>query len=120
MCQVRDDGLAAVARVAPNQVVEQAALGAEAVDRAGLVHVEMRRPVGDGIAQQAATLRVGLRRRELETTPVKVQWNLCGLTPGRDKPCRHGGAAKGAGLQDLATPPGTARRTMFVHGCVPP
>ena len=31
--------------IAPDQVVEHAALRAEAADRAGLMHVEMRRPI---------------------------------------------------------------------------
>ena len=71
MRQVGDDGLAAVARIAPDQVVEHAALAAQAVDRAGLMHVEMRRPRGDAVAQHAARFRVRLRRRELEFRAVE-------------------------------------------------
>jgi hypothetical protein len=49
--QIGNDGFAAVARVAADQVVEHASHRAEIEDRAGLVEVEMRRPAGrrDGI-----------------------------------------------------------------------
>ncbi|MER2603222.1 MAG: hypothetical protein ABTR27_12790, partial [Candidatus Competibacter phosphatis] len=60
MREVGNDGLAAVARIAPNEVVEHAALAAEAVDRAGLVEVEMRRPRSDAVTQHATCLGVGL------------------------------------------------------------
>ena len=83
MRQIGDDGLAAVARIAPDQVVEHAALRAQAVDGARLVHVEMRRPVGDAVAQHAAALRVGLRRRELEFRAVELHRDVGGQAVAR-------------------------------------
>jgi len=71
--QVGDDGLAAVARVASDQVVELHRLRRQAVDRARLVHVEMRRAHRDAVAQDAARFRVGFRRRELELGAVELQ-----------------------------------------------
>src|SRR5882757_6713551 len=69
--QVGDDGLAAVARIAPHQVVEHAALAAQAVDRTRLVEVEVRRPRGDGVFQHATGFGVGLRRLELKFRAVE-------------------------------------------------
>src|SRR5471030_109691 len=71
MRQVGDDSLAAVARIAPHQIVEHAALAAQAVDRARLVKVEMRWPRGDGVFQHATRFRVGLRRLELKFRAVE-------------------------------------------------
>ena len=42
MRQIGDDGLATVARITPDQVVEYAALSADVADRARFMHVEMR------------------------------------------------------------------------------
>ena len=87
MREIGDDGLAAVARVAPDQVVEHAALAAQAVDRAGLMHVEMRRARGDGVSQHAARLRVGLRRLELELRAVELVGHA--LRQGEPCACRR-------------------------------
>src|SRR5262249_22637782 len=40
MRQIRDDGLATVARITPDQIVEHAALSADVADSARLMHVE--------------------------------------------------------------------------------
>jgi hypothetical protein len=74
--EVGDDGLAAVARITANEVVEHAALAAEAVDGARLVHVEMRRAGGDAVAQHAAALGVGFGRPELELGAVELGGHL--------------------------------------------
>jgi hypothetical protein len=69
--QVGNDGLAAVARIAPHQVVEHATLAAQAVDGARLMEVEVRRPHGDAVLQHAALLGVGLGCCELEFRTVE-------------------------------------------------
>src|SRR6266542_2152081 len=63
-CEVGDDGLS-VLRVAPQQRVVHRALGADVRHRAGLMDVEVRRRVVDGIAERPAALgrRVGTDRR---------------------------------------------------------
>src|SRR3954451_21638042 len=71
--EIRDDRLAAVARVAADQIVEHAALRAEIVDGPGLVHVEMRWPHRDAVAQDAAALRVRLGCGELEFRAVEFE-----------------------------------------------
>ena len=76
MREVRNDGLAAVARIVPDQVVEHAALGADVADGAGLLEVEMRRPVEDADAEHAAVLRIRLRRGELEFRAVEFVGNV--------------------------------------------
>ena len=53
-------------------------LRAEAVDRPGLVHVEMRRPHRDADAQPAAMFRVRLRGGELEFRPVEFHRHRSG------------------------------------------
>ncbi len=62
MRQIGDDGLAAVARVAPDQIVEHASHRTEIENGAGLVEVEMRRPYRDSHANDAAVLGVWLGR----------------------------------------------------------
>ena len=78
MRQIGDDALAAVARIAPDQVVEHASLGADVADGARLMHVEMRRPIEDAVAHHAAPLRIGFRRRHLELRPVVLVRNIGG------------------------------------------
>ncbi len=68
MRQVGDDRLAAVARIAPDQVVEHAALRAEVVDRARLVHVEMRRAHRDAVC--------AARRRDFGLGSGAASWNF--------------------------------------------
>jgi hypothetical protein len=79
--QVGDDGLARIARVAPDQVVEHAGLAAQTVDRTGLVEVEVRRARGDGVFQDAARFRVGLLRLELEFAAVEFVGYALGECP---------------------------------------
>ena len=96
MRQIGDDGLAAVARIAPDQVVEHAALGADVADGARLMHVEMRRAIEDAVAQHAAPLRIGLRRRQLKLRAVVLQRNIGGEAVARGQtvsPHQRGGAA---------------------------
>src|SRR5205807_6167776 len=50
MRQIGDDGLATVARITPDQIVERAALSADIADGAGLMHIEMRRAVENAVA----------------------------------------------------------------------
>src|SRR5215831_5445943 len=76
MRKVGNDRFAAVARIAPDQVVEHAALGAQVIDGARLVHIEMRQAVGDAIAKHAPAFRVWLRRAELEFSPVELAGNV--------------------------------------------
>src|SRR4051794_38142464 len=78
MRQIGDDGLAAVARITPDQVVEHAALSADVADSARLMHVEMRRAVENAIAHHSSALCIGLRRRHLELRAVVLQRNIGG------------------------------------------
>src|SRR4029077_2512118 len=50
MCQIGDDGLATVARITPDQVVEHAALSADVADSARLMHVKMWRTIENAVA----------------------------------------------------------------------
>ena len=86
MGEIGDDGLAAVARIAADQIVEHAALASQAVDGARLVHVEMRRPRGDAVAQDAAALGVGLGRAQAGT------WSR--RTRSGPEPARNRGAGR--------------------------
>ena len=104
MRQIGDDGLAAVARIAPDQVVEHAALGAEIVDRAGLVHVEMRRPLGDAVcaARRRASGWARARRAGISSRRIPSARPAPGARPadsvgaGRQRGAaldeRHGGS----------------------------
>src|SRR6201987_4435041 len=60
MRQIGDDGLATVARIAPNQVVEHAPLSADIADSARLMHIEMRRAIENAVAHYPAPLWIGL------------------------------------------------------------
>jgi hypothetical protein len=114
MREVGDDRLAAVARVAADQIVEHATLRAEIVDRPGLVHVEMRRPHRDAITQDAAPLRVRLGRRELEFRAVEFKRYL---GRGRQSPTHCVGArrGRGAGFQEIAAVPPRMAHRPFGH-----
>src|SRR4029077_3882463 len=50
MRQIGDDGLATVARISPDQVVEHATLSADVADSARLMHIEMRRAIENAVA----------------------------------------------------------------------
>ena len=110
MGQVRNDRLAAVARVAADQVVEHNSLGAEVEDRPGLVHIEMRRPHRNAHAQDAAVFGVRLRRRELKFRAVELHGYFSGIgeaPPHAIGAHRDGGAA----LQEIAAgPPWTCKK----------
>src|SRR4029077_1783079 len=56
MRQIGHDGLATVARITPDQVVEHAALGADVADSARLMHVEMRGAIEDAVTQHPSPL----------------------------------------------------------------
>ena len=73
MRQIGDDGLTAVARVAPDQIVEHASHCTEVEDGAGLVEVEMRRPHRNAHAHHAAVFGIGLGRFELKFGTVEFQ-----------------------------------------------
>ena len=76
MRQIGDDGFAAVARVAADQVVEHAAHSAQIEYGAGLVEIEMRRPYWDAHAHDAAVFGIGLARFELKFGAVEFQGNV--------------------------------------------
>src|SRR5205814_254186 len=76
MRQIGGDGLAAVARITPDQVVEHATLGADVADSARLMHVEMRRAIEDAITHHPSTLWIGLRRRHLKLRTVVLRRNI--------------------------------------------
>ena len=71
MCQVRNDRLAAVAWIMPDQIVEHATLGTDIAHRSRLLEVEMWRAIQYADAQHAASLRVRFRRRKLELRTVE-------------------------------------------------
>ena len=102
--QIGDDGFAAVARIATDQVIEHASHRAEIEDRAGLVEVEMRRPHRDAHANDATMLGVGLGRFKLKFGAVELQGYVgrSGEAPAHCvDPCRHSRAA----LQKIAAVP---------------
>src|SRR5262249_29121145 len=70
MRQIGDYGLATVARVAADQIVEHACLGTEIVEGTGLMHIGMRRAVGEAQAQHAAGLCIWFGSLELEFAAV--------------------------------------------------
>jgi len=65
MRQIRDD-VAAVERVAADQIVEHAGHRAEIEEGPGLMKIEMGRTVGEAGPQYTPMLGVGLGRLELE------------------------------------------------------
>src|SRR6516162_4041357 len=94
--QIGNDGFAAVARVAADQVVEHASHCSEIEDSAGLVEVEMRRPHRDAHADDATMLGVELGRFKLKFGAVEFQGYVGrgGAAPAhRIDPCRDGRAA---------------------------
>jgi len=96
MRQIGDDGFAAVARVAADQVVEHAAHSAQIEYGAGLVEIEMRRPHRYAHAHNAAMLGIGFGRFEQKFRAVEFQGHVGGrgTTPAhRVDPCRHGRAS---------------------------
>ena len=118
MRQVRDDRLAAVARVAPDQIVEHASHGAEIENGAGLVQVEMRRPHRDAHADHAAMFRIGFGCHKLKFGPVELQRDLGGkgAAPAHRVTAHRGSRAA---LQKIAAVPPRLRGTKVDHP-VPP
>jgi hypothetical protein len=72
VCQVRYHGLAAVTRIAPDQIVEQTSHRPEVVVCARLVQIEMRHPIGDPHAQNAAMFWRRIGRRQLERRSIEL------------------------------------------------
>ena len=115
MREIGNNGLAAVARVAADQVVEHATLGADIADGAGLMHIEMRRAVQHAIAQHAAALGVRLRCRHLEFRSVVFVRDVGGEAVARGQtigPHQCGGTP----AQHVAARPAIMRRFVFTHG----
>jgi hypothetical protein len=114
MCQVRDDRLAAVARIAADQIVEHASLAAQVEDRAGLVHIEMRRPHPDAQAQHPAMFGVRLGGGELELRAVEFHGYFSGIgeAPAHSVGARGDG---GAALQEIAARPPWTREVRVGH-----
>src|SRR6202035_812719 len=83
MRQIGDDGLATVARIAPDQVVEHAALSADVADSARLMHVEMRRAIENAVAHHPSSLWIGLRCRYLKLRAVVLHRNIGGEAVAR-------------------------------------
>src|SRR5271165_5221117 len=78
MRQIGDDGLATVARITPDQVVEHAALSADVADSARLMHVEMRGAIENAVAHHPSPLWIGLRCRYLKLRAVVLHRNIGG------------------------------------------
>src|SRR6516164_6728993 len=119
MRQVGDDRLAAVARVAPDQVVEHASLGAQVEDGSGLVHIEMRRPQRDAYAQDAAALRVRLGRGELKRRAVEFGRYRCGSAPARGQPPSAPNQGGGAAFENIAAGPPWLAELCVTHKISP-
>src|SRR5690349_24806369 len=66
----RDDSLATVARITPDQGVEHATLSADIANSARLMHVEMRRVIENAVAHHAARFWIGLRCCHLKLRTV--------------------------------------------------
>src|SRR5262249_53054489 len=66
MRQIGNDGLATVARITPDQVVEHAALSADIAASAGVMHINMRRAIENAGAHHPSPLWIGLRCRHLK------------------------------------------------------
>src|SRR5262249_7252212 len=117
-CQVRNDRLAAVARVMTDQAVEHACHAAEIEERPGLMQIEMWRAQRYADAQHATTLRVRLRRRELKFRAVEFQRNISsiGEAPAQRMGARHAG---GAGLQQIAASPCRVEPARQIHAFPP-
>src|SRR6476659_7239060 len=75
--QVRNDGLAAVARITPDKIVEHATHRAEVVVGARLVQIEVRYPIGDAHAEYGPVFGAGIRCSELERSTVELIRNVC-------------------------------------------
>ena len=83
MRQIGDDGLATVARITPDQVVEHAALSADVADSARLMHVEMRGAIENAVAHHPSLLWIGLRCRHLKLRAVVLHRNIGGEAVAR-------------------------------------
>src|SRR5207302_9358825 len=76
MRQIGDDGLAAVARITPDQVVEHAALSADVADSARLMHVEMRGAIENAVAHHPSPFWIRLGCRHLKFRALVLQRNI--------------------------------------------
>src|SRR4051812_22588931 len=117
MRQVRNNGLAAVTRIATDEVVEHAGLRAQTVDCARLMHVEMGRAIGNGIAQHPTALRVRLRWGELEFRTVILQRDFGRQPVPRREPIARRNCGRTA-LQEAAPTPTLCVLTL--HDVLPP
>jgi len=116
--QIGDDRLAAVARVAADQIVEHASHHPEVEEGTGLMKVEMGWPYRDAHAHHAARFGVGLGSRELKLRAVEFQGYFGGIGEAPAHPIsasRHGGAA----LQEIAAAPPRAHGTRIGHDVSP-
>ena len=86
MRQIRDDRLAAVARVAPDQIVEHASHGAEIEDGAGLMQIEMRRPHRDAMRITPPGLGLGSGALSLNSEPSNFSGTGAAMAKEGDSP----------------------------------
>src|SRR5262249_25680946 len=115
--EIGNNGLATIARIAANEVVEHAALAAEAVDGARLVHVEMRGARGDAVAQYTTAFGVGFRRFQLKVGTVEFHRQVGEGEVGAQASggCQGGGSALETGFNDLTASPMRALRALAGH-----
>src|SRR6516165_11468588 len=83
MRQIGDDGLATVARITPNQVVEHATLSADIADSARLMDIEMGRAIENAVAHHPSPPWIGLRCRYLKLRAVVLHRNIGGEAVAR-------------------------------------
>src|SRR6266478_3885752 len=107
MRQIRDDRLAAVARVMPDQIVEHACHGTEIEECAGLMQIEMWGTVWNAHAQNAAPLGVRLGRGKLEFRTVEFERNVGRMTHAPAHSIGAGGQGSAAFQEITAVPPRT-------------
>ena len=70
--EVRNDRLATIARVTPDQIVEHAGLGAQIVECSGLMDIEMWLAAGERHPQHTAAFGVRFRRGKLELGAIEL------------------------------------------------
>src|SRR5262249_21469511 len=112
-----DDGLAAVARITPDQIVEHAALGADVADSAGLMHIEMRRAIENAVMHHPSPLWIGLRCRHLKFRAVVLQRNIGRKAVARGQTISPHQRGRGAPKHIAAGPTGK-RGTPGIHDAV--
>src|SRR5215510_10648904 len=72
--QIGNDGLAAVQRIAPDEVIVHRPLRPQVGDRAGLVDIKMRWGTEDPIAQHPTAFGMGLRGAQCEVWRSPDLW----------------------------------------------